>query len=159
MSAELIHTQFADGELSFDPLVRGEWSLAMRRAVARTVLIAAVGLGSQLALAAAEGPPNLNAEPSCKAAADSAAMGSIGGGNVRDLASCMRDENEARDQLAKEWAQFSPSDQQRCTSETKTGGSPSYVELLVCLEMIRDAKNPSGQSETSPSSSRGQRRR
>jgi hypothetical protein len=111
-------------------------------------LVAMMILVSPMALAAAEGPPNLNAEPSCRAAADAAAMGSIGGGNVRDLASCMRDENEARDQLHKEWAQFAPRDQQRCTAETKTGGSPSYVELLVCLEMIRDAKNPSGgQSE------------
>jgi hypothetical protein len=56
----------------------------------------------------------------------------------------MRDENEACDQLAKEWAQFSPGDQQRCTSITKTGGIPSYVELLVCLEMIRDARDYNG---------------
>ncbi|MBO0755745.1 MAG: hypothetical protein J2P54_07780 [Bradyrhizobiaceae bacterium] len=112
--------------------------------------IATMVLGSQVTLAAAAGVPNLNAEPSCRAAADSAAMGTIAGGNVRDLASCMRDENEARDQLAKEWSQFLPSEQERCTSETKTGGSPSYVELLVCLEMIRDAKNPSGTPAPTP---------
>lgn len=105
--------------------------------------IATMALGSLVTLAAAEGVPNLNVEPSCRAAADSAAMGTIAGGNVRDLASCMRDENEAREQLAKEWSQFLPGERERCTSETKTGGSPSYVELLVCLEMIRDAKNPS----------------
>ena len=34
-------------------------------------LIAAMVLGSQVTLVAAEGPPNLNAEPSCRAAADS----------------------------------------------------------------------------------------
>jgi hypothetical protein len=106
--------------------------------------IATVVLGSLVTLAAAESVPSLNVEPSCRAAADSAAMGSVAGGNVRDLASCMRDENEARDQLAKEWSQFPPNERERCTSETKTGGSPSYVELLVCLEMIRDAKNPTG---------------
>jgi hypothetical protein len=119
--------------------------------------MAAMMLSSQVTLVAAEGPPKLNAEPSCRAAADSAAMGSLGGGNVRDLASCMRDENEARDQLGKEWAQFSPDDQQRCTSETRMGGSPSYVELLVCLEMIRDAKNPSMSSE--PAAPAGRRKR
>lgn len=112
--------------------------------------IATMALGSQVTLAAVEGVPNLNVEPSCRAAADSAAMGTIGGGNVRDLASCMRDENEARDQLAKEWSQFLPGERERCTSETKTGGSPSYVELLVCLEMIRDAKNPSGAAAPTP---------
>jgi hypothetical protein len=112
--------------------------------------IATLVLGSLVTSAAAEGVPNLNVEPSCRAAADSAAMGTIAGGNVRDLASCMRDENEAREQLDKEWSQFLPSERDRCTSETKTGGSPSYVELLVCLEMIRDAKNPSGPAEPAP---------
>ena len=120
-------------------------------------LMAMMVLGSQVALAATEGPPNLNAEPSCRAAADAAAMGSLGGGNVRDLASCMRDENEARDQLGKEWTQFLPGEQQRCTSETKMGGSPSYVELLVCLEMIRDAKNPSTPSD--PASAAGRKKK
>jgi hypothetical protein len=71
------------------------------------------------------------------------------GANVRDVASCLRDENEARDQLAKEWAQFSPGDQQHCASITKTGGIPSYV-------MIRDAKNPSGQPKSTPAPSRAQ---
>jgi hypothetical protein len=148
--ADFIHTQFVAFELSSIQVPSSGWSGKMWR------LIAAMVLGSQVTLVAAEGPPNLNAEPSCRAAADSAAMGSLGGGNVRDLASCMRDENEARDQLGKEWTQFLPSEQQRCTSETKMGGSPSYVELLVCLEMIRDAKNPSGQSE--PSATGGRRK-
>jgi hypothetical protein len=102
------------------------------------LLAATVGLGPQAA--SANGPPTLNVKPSCEAAADRTAMDQVPGANVRDTASCMRDENEARDQLAKEWAQFSPRDQQNCTSITKTGGIPSYVELLVCLEMIRDAK-------------------
>jgi hypothetical protein len=87
------------------------------------------------------GPPNLNVKPSCEAAADRTAMEQMPGTNVRDVASCMRDENEARAQLAKEWAQFSRGDQQNCTSITTTGGIPSYVELLVCLEMYRDAKD------------------
>jgi hypothetical protein len=126
------------------------WRGQMWRGLATVVLGLQVALGLFLASAGAEGLPSLNAEPSCRAAADAAAMGSIAGGNVRDLDSCMRDENEARDQLGKEWAEFSASDQQRCTSETKTGGSPSYVELLVCLEMIRDAKTPGTDTGPAP---------
>ena len=79
-------------------------------------------------------------------------MGALAGANTRDLASCMRDEDEARDTLAKEWTQFAAQDQRRCVGETQTGGSPSYVELLVCLEMIRDAGQdplPVGPSGTS----------
>jgi hypothetical protein len=101
--------------------------------------LAGLAVMSQTAWAAAEGVPKLNVEPSCRAAADAAAMGALPGANMRDLDSCMRDEDEARDTLAKEWAQFSGQDKRRCVSETQTGGTPSYVELLVCLEMIRDA--------------------
>jgi hypothetical protein len=109
--------------------------------VAAVLLVAAVGLGCQATSAATKGPPTLNVKPSCEAAVAHSAMQQIQGSNVRDLAGCMRSENEARDQLAKEWAQFSRDDQQRCTSVTKTGGDPSYVELLGCLERHRDLKS------------------
>jgi len=102
-------------------------------------VVAALAMGTSAAWAAADRVPTLNVEPSCRAAADAAAMGALAGANTRDLASCMRDEDEARDTLAKEWTQFTANDRQRCVSETQTGGTPSYVELLVCLEMIRDA--------------------
>jgi hypothetical protein len=108
--------------------------------VAAMLLVATVGLGFQATSAAAKGPPTLNVKPSCEAAAGHAAMEQIYGSNVRTVAGCMRSENEARDQLAKEWAQFSRDDQHRCTSVTKTGGDPSYVELLGCLERHRDVK-------------------
>jgi hypothetical protein len=123
--------------------------------MAMMVLGATVELGSQTVWAAAKanGPPNLNVRPSCEAAADRTAMEQNVGSNVRDVASCMRDEDEARDQLAKEWAQFSAGEHNLCTSVTKTGGIPSYVELLVCLEMNRDAKS---YKETAPTPSRGQ---
>ena len=126
----------------------------MQHLMAMMVLVATAGLGSQTVWAAAKanGPPNLDVKPSCEAAADRTSMEQVpGGSNVRDVASCMRDENEARDQLAKEWAQFSPGDQQRCTSITKTGGIPSYVELIVCLEMIRDAKSYNAAAPTTSS--------
>jgi hypothetical protein len=131
--------------------------------LAAVLLVATVRLGSQAASAAVKdnGPPTLNVKPSCEAAADRTAMEQVPGSNVRDTASCMRDENEARDQLTKEWAQFSPADRERCTSITKTGGIPSYVELIVCLEMIRDAKGYNGTAPTTgtaPTASRTQRK-
>jgi hypothetical protein len=49
---------------------------------------------------------------------------------------CVRDEQQARDQLQTQWSQFAPSDRVMCTSETTEGGGvpPSYVELLTCLQ-------------------------
>jgi hypothetical protein len=111
----------------------------MRHLMATMVLVATIGLASQTTSAGVRGPPILDVKPSCEAAANRAAI--TPGSTVRDLASCMRDEKHARHQLAKEWKRFSPTDGQFCTSETKTGGTPSYVELLVCLEMIQEAKS------------------
>jgi hypothetical protein len=56
-----------------------------------------------------------------------------------DAAGCLADERGARNELEKQWAQFSPALRQRCVATTETGGHPSYVEVLVCLQMGQDA--------------------
>jgi hypothetical protein len=53
---------------------------------------------------------------------------------------CTRDETKARDQVQAEWPQFVAADKATCTRTTSTSETPSYVELLTCLEMARDAK-------------------
>ena len=58
----------------------------------------------------------------------------------RDTAACERDENNARAALEKEWSQFTLSDKAHCVRLGTLGGSPSYVELLTCLEMAKGAK-------------------
>jgi hypothetical protein len=65
------------------------------------------------------------------------------GGSQVTLERCAADEAKARDQLQPEWIQFSPHDKAVCISETSMDGTPSYVELLICLEMARDAKKTS----------------
>ena len=37
-------------------------------------------------------------------------------------------------------SEFGPADRDLCTRLSRTGGSPTYTELLVCLEMARDAR-------------------
>lgn len=56
------------------------------------------------------------------------------------LERCTKDEEQARSQLQPEWAQFAAADRLTCTRATTADGSGSYVELLICLEMARDAK-------------------
>jgi hypothetical protein len=53
---------------------------------------------------------------------------------------CAEDEAGARDELQPQWTQFSAGDKNMCIRETSMDGTPSYVELLTCLEMARDAK-------------------
>jgi hypothetical protein len=79
--------------------------------------------------------PTLNVEAGCRAAAkmgDSLSLDAT-------LRQCLADENSARDQLEKQWTQFPLALRQRCLATTETGGDPSYVEVLVCLQMGHDA--------------------
>ena len=93
---------------------------------------AALVLGSSLITVA--DVPTLNVEPSCKAA------GAVGLMMGRTADSCMNDEKAARADLVKNWGSFSASDKTHCLSMVQTGGGASYVELISCLEMSRDAK-------------------
>ena len=65
------------------------------------------------------------------------------GGTKDTQDKCAKDETQARDQLQKEWTQFTASDKTQCYGETNADGSPSYVELLTCLQMARDVKKSS----------------
>jgi hypothetical protein len=53
---------------------------------------------------------------------------------------CARDEADARQQLETEWPQFVRADRSACLGEATIGGFASYVDLLICLEMARDAR-------------------
>src|ERR1700752_1953926 len=96
-----------------------------------SVLLAALG-GTLLI---ADGLPALNVESGCRAAAKMGDRLSLDA----TLRQCLADENSARDELEKQWTQFPLALRQRCVTTTETGGDPSYVEVLVCLQMGRDA--------------------
>jgi len=53
---------------------------------------------------------------------------------------CMKDEQTARAQLAATWDRFAGPQRDNCVQTENTGGSPSYVELLTCIQMAQDAK-------------------
>ncbi|MGO4705736.1 hypothetical protein AB4072_08165 [Microvirga sp. 2MCAF38] len=90
-------------------------------------------LASQLVLPAADGPPHLAVEQSCKAAMKlDPETGSVD--------ACMKDETAAQDELKRKWTSFPASDRARCVAETSTGGSPSYVEVITCLQTAQDAR-------------------
>jgi hypothetical protein len=102
------------------------------------MVLAALSLGSQLVLVA-DRVPTLNVEPSCRAAVASAVAAG------RDMNSCLGDERTAREQIVKEWSRFTPAERSECSHLVTTGGPPSYVELLSCLEVSRDAREISHQ--------------
>jgi hypothetical protein len=85
--------------------------------------------------AGAGSPPTLQVGPSCEAAARGAVV--LG----RDKKACLADENAALDTLKQNWSKYSAADKTQCVGMTKTGGPASYVELLSCVEIMRDARN------------------
>jgi hypothetical protein len=103
-------------------------------AFAVRIALLALSLGASVAIALAESPPTLNIGPSC----DAAARGAIVAG--RDREAFMGDERAARDVLAKAWDKYAPADKTQCVGMNGKGGPASYVELLSCLEIMRDAK-------------------
>jgi hypothetical protein len=94
-----------------------------------------LALGATLLHAVADNIPSLDVESGCRAAAKMGDQLSLD----TSLRQCLADERSARAELEKQWTQFPPALRQRCLATTETGGNPSYVEVLVCLQMGRDA--------------------
>jgi hypothetical protein len=82
----------------------------------------------------AGGPPILQVGPSCEAAGS----GSVVAGRNKD--SCLADETTAQNTLKQNWPNYLTADKADCATLENNGGPASYVELLSCLEVMRDAR-------------------
>jgi hypothetical protein len=91
-------------------------------------------LSAQLLIPVSDQVPRLNVSPSCRAAA------SVAIADSQSFDGCMKDEDSARQELVKVWQTYPVADRGRCSSEASLGGVDSYVDLLVCLQMTRDAE-------------------
>jgi hypothetical protein len=96
------------------------------RAIGGALLVCACAAAAD----AADQVPSFNTTVSCRGATASDGQ----------MQSCVNDENDARKQLADKWAQFPAADRSHCMAETSIDGTPSYVELLTCLQMASDLK-------------------
>jgi hypothetical protein len=107
-------------------------------------LLLGVAAGAALlifsAVAFAADVPQLDVAKACRASAGADV------GIKYDADRCLKSENDARDQLKTQWANFPAADRSLCTQTATMGGTASYVELITCLEMKRDvAKAPADQ--------------
>jgi hypothetical protein len=82
---------------------------------------------------AADSVPKFDVERTCRAAEVTGLPG-------RDSAACQRDEQDARSKLEKDWSQYGAAQRNECDGLVTKGGAPSYVELLTCLELAKQAK-------------------
>jgi hypothetical protein len=98
-----------------------------------TIYFAAMAVSGVLMAAAVDQVPTLDTRPTC-AGAESNISAS------RTIESCQQSEQQARDSLNTQWRNFAAGDKRNCVAETNIGGYPSYVQILTCLEMARDAR-------------------
>ena len=99
-------------------------------------LLPIVLTASHLVLAAAS-IPKFDLERTCRPAAAAAVLPG------RDSAACERDERDAR-------ARYNAAQKSQCAGFAALDRAPSYVELLTCLEMAKQAQGlpPDSKADT-----------
>lgn len=95
----------------------------------KTTIFAAVTL---MAAAAYADVPTFDVKPTCTPIAGDKTI-------AIDTDRCFKTERDAREQLVREWTNFPAADRLLCSQAAAMGGLPSYVGLITCLEMKRDA--------------------
>jgi hypothetical protein len=113
-------------------------SFMIRATLAGSLIGAA--MTASAALAAADQVPRLNVEPSCQSAAQQAASADY-------VTVCRNSEQRAHDQMQQQWSQLNAADKAQCVPASTAGGTPSYTELLTCLELARDVRQLHGKPE------------
>jgi hypothetical protein len=105
----------------------------------KIALSAAVILGTASA-ALAGGVPSIDIEKMCRAS-EAALFGPDNSASTFHV--CMSDEQAAREQLVKDWANLPPTHKAHCVLPAEY--LPSYVEWLTCLEMEGDVTKIRGE--------------
>jgi hypothetical protein len=108
----------------------------------------AILFSSQFLIAVAGGVPNIDVKKTCRNSAT--VTGTL---TQDDIDSCISDEQGARDELVKQWAQFSGTGKDRCV-RASADYLPSYIEMLTCLEMAKQAKGLPEEKAQHPSRQR-----
>jgi hypothetical protein len=106
------------------------------------ILPKVLALGAQLLVpvAASDGVPNLNVEQVCEGIAQQGGVTFHDPAIAQEKKNCLESEQQIREELVKQWSNFSPSDRTHCVNESVMGGDSSYTELITCLEMARDVR-------------------
>jgi hypothetical protein len=94
-------------------------------------------IGFGLVVSVADTVPRYDVRPTCRAAVDMIA----GGAGGRTVENFLAGEEGARKELEKDWSRVPIAERTQCVATMTKGGSPSYVELAVCLDMMRDSRS------------------
>jgi hypothetical protein len=129
----------------FEPLTNCNISVVMlRRLIVALAAASALGISfcptdvsaRRTRAAVADGVPNWDLTASCRAA------GTISGyAQTPDerMKSCLASEQRTREELSKNWSTFPAADRVGCVKSLTF--SPTYTELVTCLEMRSHVRN------------------
>ena len=96
-----------------------------------------MSFGVSLVLTVADKLPEFDIGASCK---EVAGFGLAFQDNPeREQEVCVADEKKAQDALRQKWSKYPAAERDRCVGEA-TIGTPSYVDVLTCLEMTQQAE-------------------
>jgi|HubBroStandDraft_5_1064220.scaffolds.fasta_scaffold1283631_1 hypothetical protein len=115
--------------------------------------LGALLLSSNLLIAVADHVPKIDLGKTCRIAASV-----IGAPTKNDIDVCIADEQDAHNQIVKDWGQFPAIAKDRCI-RASTEYLPSYVEMITCLQMTKDAKDLSEDKNLSGDTVQRPRRR
>jgi hypothetical protein len=115
------------------------WIVMLRRLIIAVAVASALGISFYPTDASARrtraaGVPSWDQTASCRAAASIA----YGRTPSERLTSCLASEQRTHEELTKNWSTFPAADRNGCVKSLSF--SPTYTELLTCLEMRRDVK-------------------
>jgi hypothetical protein len=94
-------------------------------------------LSTQLVMTVADGVPKFDIARGCRL--DSTQAFDLDAGLNETIKRCVADEQQAQTQLQTQWSQFRERDKAQCSEIANIGGTPSYVELLTCLQAAKEA--------------------
>jgi hypothetical protein len=97
--------------------------------------VSATLLSFGLVINVADTVPRYDVKPTCQAAINLTA-GTAG----RTVESCVAGEERARKELEKDWSKIPMAERNQCIATMAKGGFPSYVELVICVEMTKDSR-------------------
>jgi hypothetical protein len=109
--------------------------------------VALAALGISVSAARSDQYPTLNTAQVCHGITEQSDLEA--GLRAQNFDQCMQAEQTTREQMVKQWSQFSADDRRHCIAEATMGGDSSYTELLTCLEMSRDVRQLHSQANSS----------
>jgi hypothetical protein len=99
------------------------------------VALAAAFVVAAPLIAVAQELPKFDTTKSCQGA-----FAAYTGADKARYEQCLNEEKAAGTQISSTWAQWPARDRTHCAQLAALGGTPSYIEMLTCLQIARDTK-------------------